>query len=174
MMISYAQNGEDVLLRRLFPKLRDGFFIDVGANDPVDLSVTKHFYDQGWHGINIEPLQQGYERLCAERPRDRNLNMGVSRCEGSLTLYELPETPVLSTFSAEQAALYRAAGKAVIERSVPVQSLASICAAYVDRPIHFLSIEVEGWERPVLERADWTPCRPRVVLLQATRPNTNV
>ena len=63
-MISYAQNQEDVLLRREFPDCTNGFYIDVGANDPVWDSVTKHFYDRGWHGINIEPGLEPYEPLC--------------------------------------------------------------------------------------------------------------
>ena len=55
--ISYAQNFEDVMLRRVFAELDTGFYIDVGANDPSADSVTKAFYDAGWHGINIEPLR---------------------------------------------------------------------------------------------------------------------
>ena len=54
--ISYAQNNEDVLLWRALGHVRDGFYIDVGANDPVEHSVTKAFYDAGWRGISIEPL----------------------------------------------------------------------------------------------------------------------
>ena len=54
-MISYAQNAEDVLLNRAFAGRGDGFWIDVGASDPVVNSVTKHFSDHGWRGINVEP-----------------------------------------------------------------------------------------------------------------------
>jgi FkbM family methyltransferase len=173
-MISYAQNGEDVLLQRCFGGVCDGFYIDVGANDPVDLSVTKHFYDQGWRGINVEPLPAAYERLCRERPRDVNLNLGIADREATLTLYELPGQDVLSTFSADQAAAYRARGLEVVERAVPVQPLARVCAAHVHQPIDFLSIDVEDFERPVLAGADWALWRPRVVLVEATLPNTAI
>jgi FkbM family methyltransferase len=173
-MISYAQNGEDVLLQRCFAGVRDGFYIDVGANDPVDLSVTKHFYDQGWSGINIEPLPSAYERLCQERPRDVNLNLGIADAASNLTLYELPGQNVLSTFSPAQAERYRERGRQVVERPVPVRSLAQVCAEHVRRTIDFLNIDVEDFERPVLEGADWTRWRPRVVLIEATLPNTAV
>ncbi|HZY84782.1 MAG TPA: hypothetical protein VFE78_08120, partial [Gemmataceae bacterium] len=53
-MISYAQNGEDVLLGRLFGGQPDGFYVDVGASDPTDLSLTRHFYERGWRGVNVE------------------------------------------------------------------------------------------------------------------------
>jgi FkbM family methyltransferase len=172
MMISYAQNREDVLLHRLFGGLREGFYIDVGANDPVDFSVTKHFYDAGWRGVNVEPLGPCHGRLCAGRPRDVNLNVGLGRTEGTRTFYELPQRPMLSTFSTDQAAAYRDAGLAVVERAVPVLPLAAVCGAHVAGPIHFLSVDVEGFEREVLAGADWGRWRPLVVLVEATRPNT--
>jgi len=46
--ISYAQNHEDVLLYRALKGVGKGFYIDVGANDPEEDSVTKAFYDRGW------------------------------------------------------------------------------------------------------------------------------
>jgi FkbM family methyltransferase len=173
-MISYAQNGEDVLLGRLFGGQPDGFYVDVGASDPTDLSLTRHFYERGWRGVNVEPVPSAYARLRAERPRDCNLNVGVAAAAGEMTFYEVPDQSVLSTFSAEQAALYRAEGRAVVARPVRVLSLAELCAAHVDRPIDFLSIDVEGLEREVLIGGDWKRWRPRVVLLEATRPNTSV
>src|SRR5688572_29493242 len=77
-MISYAQNFEDVILARTFRGISSGFYIDVGAWDPTVDSVTRHFYDSGWSGINIEPNPLFYERLVLERPRDINLNCAVS------------------------------------------------------------------------------------------------
>jgi len=53
MMISYAQNFEDVMLNRVFRDRVDGFYVDFGAADPVNLSVTKWFYDLGWTRGNI-------------------------------------------------------------------------------------------------------------------------
>jgi FkbM family methyltransferase len=173
-MISYAQNGEDVLLARLFGRQRDGFYLDVGANDPTDFSLTKHFYDRGWHGVNVEPVPDAYARLRAERPRDTNLNLGVAARRGDRSFYEVVGQSVLSTFSAEQAALYRAEGRPVVERPVHVLSLAEVCAAHVQRPIDFLSIDVEGLEREVLAGGDWERWRPRVVVVEATRPNTTL
>ena len=57
-MISYAQNFEDVMLARAFGDRRDGFYIDVGACFPDVASVTRHFYDLGWNGVNVEPMAE--------------------------------------------------------------------------------------------------------------------
>ena len=55
MMVSYAQDAEDVMLQRVFPRDYRGFYVDVGASEPVRFSVTKHFYDQGWRGSTSSP-----------------------------------------------------------------------------------------------------------------------
>src|SRR4051812_9289860 len=98
-LISYAQNREDIILNAFFKDIKDGFYIDVGANDPVHESVTKLFYLKGWRGINIEPSENLHRRLLADRPRDINLKLGVSDHDGELKFREYLLGDGLSTFS---------------------------------------------------------------------------
>ncbi|MGI8983959.1 MAG: FkbM family methyltransferase [Acidimicrobiales bacterium] len=172
-MTSYAQNREDVLLDRLFPRGIKGFYIDVGANDPVANSVTKHFYDLGWRGINVEPALAPFERLQEARPRDVNLGLGISDREDTLTFHEFPPgISGISTFSPDLASWHREQGHESQLREVAVTTLAKICAEHVDGEIDFLSVDVEGHEREVLEGGDWARWRPRVVVVEATQPAT--
>jgi hypothetical protein len=83
-IISYAQANEDVLL---FDALRQvpaeaRFCIVVGANDPEKDSVTKLFYEQGWHGINIEPSPEWFARLTESRVRDINIQAAALNKSG--------------------------------------------------------------------------------------------
>ena len=166
-MLSYAQNGEDVVLRRVFPDGSRGFYIDVGANDPIEHSVTKHFYEHGWSGINLEPNRMLHERLQTDRPRDVCLNIGVSDRAAVLTFHEAPTVSGWSTFSDELARSYRAAGIATIEHQVPVRTLADVCDEHAaGRVIDFLKIDVEGLEYDVIAGMDWSRHRPRVVLVE--------
>ncbi len=167
-MISYAQNGEDVLLDRLFPRSH-GFYIDVGANEHRLHSVTKHFYDRGWHGINIEPVPALHQALCVERPRDLNLGLGISNREGSLTFYEAEAASGWSTFSAAQAESLRQRGLKVVEHSIPVMTLARVCEQFVPpgTTIDFLKIDAENHEKEVMEGANWSRWRPRAILIEA-------
>lgn len=89
-MISYAQNFEDVLLWRALKSINNGFYIDVGANDPIVDSVTKWFYEQGWSGINIEPSQEFYKEICTDRPRDINICKGAGEQLQHIEFYEIP------------------------------------------------------------------------------------
>ena len=153
-MISFAGDQEDVLLARVFRDKVDGFYVDVGANDPVTCSVTKHFYDHGWHGINIEPIPRLHDRLRAARPRDVNLNVGLADRGGQLTFHECPAIDAWSTFSREVADHHRSRGVEVQEYPVPVTTLAEICAQHVRGEIDFLKIDVEGLEREVIAGGD--------------------
>jgi hypothetical protein len=75
-VISYAENQEDVVLARLFTG--SGFYVDVGAGHPIVDSVTHHFYEHGWRGLNVQPLSDVHALLCEHRPRDRCVQAMVS------------------------------------------------------------------------------------------------
>ena len=169
-MMSYAENHEDVLLNRLFPEARAGFYIDVGANDPVFHSVTKHFSERGWRGVNVEPGAGDFAKLCADRPRDVNLNVGISDREGSLTFHESPQRPGWSTFSADRSTVFRDQAVEHIERTVPVMTLARLCAEHAPATIDFLKVDVEGHEHAVIAGGDWSRFRPRAVVIEANDP----
>jgi FkbM family methyltransferase len=168
-MISYAQNHEDVVLDRVFGARQDGFYIDVGAFSPIHGSVTKHFSDRGWRGINIEPSRPMFQQLQVERPRDVNLELGISDHAGTMTLYEYPFTgrSTLCRSIAEGAA-----GLDLVERQVDVRTLREVCVAHAPQRIEFLKIDVEGHEAEVLAGADWSRWRPIVVVVEATVPGS--
>ena len=171
--VSYAQNNEDVMLARVFRGLDAGFYIDVGAQDPRIDSVTKAFYDRGWRGINIEPVEFWYQKLCLERPRDINLCMAAGDREGLVDFYEVPDTG-LSTSSAEFAQRHRVAGYALTASKARVRSLDTICAEHGVQVVHFLKIDAEGDEAKVLQGIDLGRLRPWIILVEATEPNSSV
>lgn len=181
-MITYAQNFEDVLLARVFRHKAYGFYIDVGAHDPVDLSVTKYFYDLGWRGINIEPVPSNHKRFLEQRPRDINLNMAAGERSGVLTLHVVRgQTPyvadgtALSTFLDDLApkSAEVMGGHPVEDIQVDVRTLAEICDASCREPVDFLKIDVEGWEKQVLQGADFSKIRPAVIIVEATKPDVS-
>lgn len=163
-IVSYAQNGEDVLLDRALRAQPFGFYIDVGPSDPVIDSVTKMFYDRGWRGINVEPGAI-FARLAAARPRDTNIQTALSDRSGSRPFYEFPDAAGLSTLSADARAIQTAR---CVQRTIPVTTLADVCRQHAsDRTIDFLKIDVEGHEGEVLAGGDWTRFRPRILVIES-------
>jgi len=168
-MISYAQNAEDVVLARAFTGKKDGFWVDVGANEPTHDSVTRHFYDLGWTGINIEPQVSCIRRLHDERPRDLNLNVGIGLSAGRLAFYLVPDAPGMSTFSENHAELVRSMGYRTQQLEVDVRTLNDVFAEHVEeREVDFLKVDVEGLEAEVLGAFDLERWRPRVILVESS------
>jgi len=169
-MISYAQNFEDVILARAFKEQPSGFYIDVGVWQATEHSVTRHFYDLGWSGVNIEPLPGNFEAIRAARPRDININAAASAHPGPLVFHEVRQTG-LSTSRKDYAAMHASAGFDVRDVEVQCISLKTVCDQHAQgRVIDFLKIDVEGAEADVVASADWKLYRPRIVVIEATVP----
>ena len=80
---SYSQEGEDMVLERIFAGKKGGFYVDVGAHHPRRFSNTYFFYRKGWKGINIEPNPEAIHAFQSDRKRDTNLQCGISDRPGA-------------------------------------------------------------------------------------------
>lgn len=172
-MVSYAQNFEDVMLARAFAGCATGFYIDAGAFHPDVDSVTRHFYDAGWHGINVEPVVAQHALFARARTRDINLNIALGRECGEMTLYDFSPLGV-STVDPAVAGELHARGLASREVPVPVRTLGQICRDHNVRELDFLKVDVEGHEMEVLAGHDWDFVRPRILVIEATLPMTSI
>ena len=168
--VSYAQEGEDLILLRLFGNTHRGFYVDVGAHHPSRFSNTCALYLRGWHGINIDADPDAIEAFRRERPRDVNLSLGVLQTPGQSTLYKFSD-PALNTFDE---ALAREREKLpgyrlVAKRDVPTERLDTILAQHLpDGPtIDVLNVDAEGRDLEVLRSNDWGRFQPRCVLVEA-------
>lgn len=166
-MITYAQNFEDVILARLFAGQDSGFYIDIGAAHPSKLSVTRHFYNLGWHGVNVEPIRRNWELFILDRPRDINLNVAVGTRCGTLEFCEAINNDAMSSVDTGRISQLKTSGVKV--KLYPVEcvtgnSIFEQCPATVD----FLKIDVEGAEDDVLRSIDLLRYQPRVLVIEAT------
>jgi FkbM family methyltransferase len=173
-LVSYAQNGEDVVLWRALGHVEGGVYVDVGAYDPVDDSVTKLFYDRGWRGLDVEPVARHADALRAARPRDVVAQVAVTgEDHGSTTLHEVADTG-LSTLHAGIADEAAGRGFATRDVTVPTRTLRSLVDEHLGgQDVHFCKIDVEGAEAEVLASIDLETWRPWVLVVEATHPNSD-
>lgn len=169
--ISYAQNFEDVILWRALKDVKNGFYIDIGAQDPIIDSVSNAFYEHGWDGVSIEPNETYAEKFSRSRPREILEQIAIGKASGEVVFYAFPGTG-LSTADADVAERHKAAGFDCIEKKTPVFSLEEILNKYGNREIHWLKIDVEGWEKNVLESWGESCVRPWVLVIEGTAPLT--
>jgi FkbM family methyltransferase len=175
---SYSQYGEDLVIDAVLGCLESGFFVDVGANDPILFNNTKRFSERGWTGVNVEPNPELLARIAEDRPRDVNVNAGVGSQDCTMTFYSIdPDT--LSTFDksmADQNVRDYAEASIVATIDVQVMTLESLLTQHVPagQRIDFLSLDVEGGELDALGSNNWRTCRPRCLMIEVNRSGQEI
>ena len=173
-MISYAQNFEDAILWQALSHIETGFYVDVGAGHPENLSVTRAFYDRGWHGINIEPNGEMYALLLHQRPRDINLCACAGPKNGSETFLYYDRGVGIVANDPRIREIFERHGHKGHETALGQITLNSVFTEFqAPDAIHFLKIDVEGYELQVLEGLDLGRWRPWIIVAEASLPTTD-
>ena len=168
---SWAQEGEDLVLRRFFEGQKQGLYVDVGAHHPWQYSNTFWFYRRGWRGINIDAMPGSMDAFQLHRPEDVNLELAISDSGEPLT-YHMFNKPALNglnpTVSARRDG--NTHGDRIVSRiQVSTRPLASVLDEHLPPDVHtidFLTVDVEGHDLEVLRSNDWKRYRPRMVLAE--------
>jgi FkbM family methyltransferase len=167
--LSFSQEGEDLILNRLFEARQRGFYVDVGAHHPYRFSNTFLFYLRGWSGLNIDPLPGTAALWARRRPDDLVAEVGIGdRAESRA--YFVFDDPALNTFDATRAAELRRSSpyRQQSVREIAVRPLRDVLDEYVppDTKIDFLSIDVEGLESEVFSTMDFERYRPDAICFE--------
>lgn len=168
-IVSYGQEGEDLLLSRLFSGKEQGFYVDIGAHHPIRFSNTYRLYRNGWRGINIDATPGSMEAFNNLRPDDINLEIAISDSVAPLTFYMFAE-PALNTFDLDLAKKYQKVNYPLKEvRNITPRSMAQLFDEYLPAGQHIdlLSIDIEGKELEALRSNDWQRYSPDVIVLEA-------
>jgi hypothetical protein len=71
--------AEQFLVRQFLGDNKNGFFVEVGANNPFECSQTWHLAKEGWTGILVEPIP----KLCQELRKERKDSVVVESACGA-------------------------------------------------------------------------------------------
>jgi FkbM family methyltransferase len=163
--ISWSQFGEDIQVIDIFRSRigveTSGFFVDIGAFHPGQLSNTFALYLQGWRGINVDPIKESIQFFNKYRGSDTNINMAVRNYIGETSIYR-------GLYSGESSVLSEWDFGHVEERKVRCTTMNALLEEHLPKDINIdlLSIDVEGVEDEVFAEFDLEKYRPKVILVE--------
>lgn len=134
MKDSFSEDLEDVICWRLVDETTPATYLDIGANHPVESSVTYLFYRRGWRGVAVDPLPQ-FARLWADhRAEDVLLTAAIGAADSSADVMDFFEydPSVLSTGDPDrhQQLLSDPAARHLATHAVPLMTAAQVIEAY--------------------------------------------
>ncbi len=160
--IPESQRKENDLVWAFFGRKTNGFFVEVGANDPILFSQTWMLEQKGWTGVLVEPL----EACCADLRRARNARVVQVACAaphqtGKAMFYVSGVRSSLVPNAFDPKVRYEATETVQVVTLTDV--LQQVAAPEV---IDFLSIDTEGTEGDVLCGLDLAYFRPTLILVE--------
>lgn len=150
------------LVREFFRDTPNGFFVEVGANDPKKDSQSFHLEEAGWTGILVEPLPE----LASELRRVRKANVFEVACSSPDRAGQTMTLHVAGPFSSFDPHLAVTGMRADRTVDVKVDTLDHVLAQGGANKIDLMSVDVEGHELEVLSGFDFRRWQPRLILLE--------
>lgn len=166
---SFSQEGEDLIIQKYFSGNESGFYVDIGAHHPYRYSNTHLLYKKGWRGINIDPTPGTKKLFDKTRPKDINLEIGVSNKKNISTFF-IFEDSAFNTFSDKRAKIVIKSGQSKLKsknriETKPLKELLKVNMEE-DQHIDLMNIDVEGFELEVLKSNDWRIYRPESIVIE--------
>jgi FkbM family methyltransferase len=143
---------------------KNGFFIECGANDGVNQSVTWYFERAlKWRGLLIEPIKEIFEELKKNRSKNNffyNTALGSYKCKKKLNLH-IDENDSLTTRSTLD-------NKNRKKISVSCDNLTNILDKIkAPKIIDFFILDVEGDELKILDGIDFKKYKFKFLLIES-------
>lgn len=180
----YSQCGQDKFLHeRIFKDFRNGVFVDVGAHDGKTINNTLFFEETlQWSGINIEPIPEIYTQLAYNRPSCINIQCAIDKEDGlsefilnkgySEMLSGLKEHYDPRHFDRLKNEISTMGGSTEIVK-VETKRLESIFNLHSINRVHYLSIDVEGGEWPVIQSINFNKVYIDVIEFENNYPESS-
>ena len=155
------------MLWRALQHTKNGYYVDIGAQDPVIDSVSCAFYEKKWRGLHVELTAQYAELLRQQRLGDTVIQTAVGDSSKKIKFFQSSGTgiSIADKFIADQ---HRSRGFVTEEIIVPYITLSEIFEISNQSEIHWLKVDVEGFEEKVLSGWGASTLRPWIVVIEST------
>jgi len=163
---SWSLEGEDIIAATILRNVSIGHYYDIGCANPIELSNTWRFYQQGWRGLAVDgrPLQIAWAE---QRPGDVFVQQVLG--DGSDTVfYEFPD-PHMSSCDSSTILRYsnRFPSESIICKQLPTVRASSLWNATFPSIVpDLVSLDVEGHELAVLRGFNLDAERPKLFIVE--------
>lgn len=158
----FPDTAENALKEEFFGA-RTGYFVDVGANDPKDMSQTWHLERLGWRGVLVEPQPALAQKL----KEQRQAQVFACACSSPANAGKMLRLHAAGIHSSLNPDFFVAGMRKEDVIEVPSRTLDDILEeAKAPVPIDLLSIDVENHEMEVLNGLTLTRWQPRLILIE--------
>ena len=163
---------EKKLVREFFDNKKNGFFIEVGANEPDEIySQTMHLETElKWNGLLIEPINYLAEKLRKKRPNCEVIECACTNNErigDSELIIPITQDGDVSGSATLCTNIDHAIILETRKLKVITKTLDNIIKEHAkDTKINFLSIDVEGTELDVLSGANLQTHNPDLIIIE--------
>jgi FkbM family methyltransferase len=158
-----GKQDDSPLKDAFFKNSPNGFFVEVGAFEPIKWSQTWHFEQRGWNGVLVEANPEKAEILRHSR-KAAVYNVACSSRANSGRTMPFYLAGMYSSLLSESMTTGVTANRQI---EVTARTLDEILIdAKAPTPIDFISIDVEGHDLEVLDGLDLDRWRPRLIAIE--------
>jgi FkbM family methyltransferase len=157
--MSYSQLGQDTKVVAHYDGKKNGFFVEIGASDGIELSNTyllETLYE--WKGICAEPIPSRYEKLVVNRPNSMCYQEAVYDKSGSVVTFDIANEYDLLSGITDNIDCYKTTVDAN-KTSIQIQTLSLVDLldkSHAPSFIEYLSLDTEGSEYDILKTFDFS------------------
>ena len=148
---SYAISNVDLIIDRIFSKIKRGIYVDIGCNHPIKYNNTYLLYKKGWNGINVDSDEKSISEFKRFRRDDHNVNSLVSGSRKKVDYYFYHDRSALNTVDSKLVRQRKTKPKKIIKTKTLTLNDILEQSPYKNKKINLLSIDIENHEYEVLK-----------------------
>ena len=148
---SYAISNVDLIINRIFSKIKRGIYVDIGCNHPIKYNNTYLLYKKGWNGINVDSDEKSISEFKRFRRDDHNVNSLVSGSRKKIDYYFYHDRSALNTVDSKLVRQRKTKPKKIIKTKTLTLNDILEQSPYKNKQINLLSIDIENHEYEVLK-----------------------
>ena len=175
-MSFYSQFGQDRWLSQtVFKNIKNGYFVEIGADDGIQGSNTKYFEEIGWTGVCIEPSPKRFLKLTDNR-KCHCENVAISNTDDTVQFMDISGygkqlSGIVNMYDPRHKTRIEGdlnnpknTGYEIVD--VRCVTLNSVLDKYDIQHVDFCSIDTEGAEVNILSSIDFDAINIRVIMVE--------